>query len=209
MELKEQEVNILNESNQPEFYLLITGEAGKNNYGILVRSASAFDCKEIFIFGNNKNILKKFFGNHGTAKKMKYSFFSSVDELYQHCLKNNIQICGVNINYKKDNTKKAIPIQNMDFEDKKTLFILGNSMYPINKDLEKIINKFTYVDQASKDHELNLSIIGSIVMHYYGFKNNYKMAGLNNLYNDEKYVVKPANNIDDYDANEHKKIRIK
>ena len=25
--------------NKPEFYLLITGEAGKNNYGILVRSA--------------------------------------------------------------------------------------------------------------------------------------------------------------------------
>ena len=78
----------INEGNEPEFYLLITGEAGKNNYGILVRSASAFDCREIFILGNNKNILKKFFGNHGTAKKMKYTFFSSVDELKNHCLKN-------------------------------------------------------------------------------------------------------------------------
>ena len=76
----------INEGNEPEFYLLITGEAGKNNYGILVRSASAFDCREIFILGNNKNILKKFFGNHGTAKKMKYTFFSSVDELKNHCL---------------------------------------------------------------------------------------------------------------------------
>ena len=202
----------MNESNQPEFYLLITGEAGKNNYGILVRSASAFDCKEIFIFGNNKNILKKFFGNHGTAKKMKYSFFSSVDELYQHCLKNNIQICGVNINYKKDNTKKAIPIQNMDFEDKKTLFILGNSMYPINKDLEKIINKFTYIDQVTTDenkHELNLSIIGTISMHYFGIKNNYQMAGLNNLYNDEKYVVKKLDNKGQYYDKESKKAKIK
>ena len=202
----------INEGNEPEFYLLITGEAGKNNYGILVRSASAFDCREIFILGNNKNILKKFFGNHGTAKKMKYTFFSSVDELKNHCLKNEIQICGVNINYKYDKNIKSIPIQNLDFENKKTLFILGNSMYPIQEDLEKIINKHTYIDQVNKDqnkHELNISIIGTIAMHYFGIKNNYQMAGLNNLYNDEKYVVvKPPNNYETH-HNEFKKAKIK
>ena len=202
----------LKEGNEPEFYLLITGEAGKNNYGILVRSASAFDCKEIFILGNNKNILKKFFGNHGTAKKMKYTFFSSVDELKNHCLKNEIQICGVNINYKYDEKIKSIPIQNLDFENKKTLFILGNSMYPIQEELEKVINKYTYIDQVNKDqnkHELNISIIGTIAMHYFGIKNNYQMAGLNNLYNDEKYVVeKPQNNYGNH-HNEYKKPKIK
>ena len=202
----------INEGNEPEFYLLITGEAGKNNYGILVRSASAFDCREIFILGNNKNILKKFFGNHGTAKKMKYTFFSSVDELKNHCLKNEIQICGVNINYKYDKNIKSIPIQNLDFENKKTLFILGNSMYPIQEDLKKIINKHTYIDQVNKDqnkHELNISIIGTIAMHYFGIKNNYQMAGLNNLYNDEKYVVvKPPNNYETH-HNEVKKAKIK
>ena len=202
----------IKEGNEPEFYLLITGEAGKNNYGILVRSASAFDCKEIFILGNNKNILKKFFGNHGTAKKMKYTFFSSVDELKNHCLKNEIQICGVNINYKYDEKIKSIPIQNIDFENKKTLFILGNSMYPIQEELEKIINKYTYIDQVNKDqnkHELNISIIGTIAMHYFGIKNNYQMAGLNNLYNDEKYVVeKPQNNYGN-NQNSYKKPKIK
>ena len=200
----------IKEGNEPEFYLLITGEAGKNNYGILVRSASAFDCREIFILGSNKNILKKFFGNHGTAKKMKYTFFSSVDELKNHCLKNGIQICGVNINYKYNEKIKSIPIQNLDFENKKTLFILGNSMYPISNELEKIITKYTYIDQVSKDqnkHELNLSIIGTIAMHYFGVKNSYRMAGLNDLYNDEKYVVVKANsnNILKY---ENKKAKI-
>ena len=177
-----------------------------------MRSASAFDCKEIFILGNNKNILKKFFGNHGTAKKMKYSFFSSVDELKNHCLKNKIQICGVNINYKYDEKITAIPIQDIDFENNKTLFILGNSMYPIGKDLEKIINKFTYIDQVTTDenkHELNLSIIGTIAMHYFGIKNNYQMAGLNNLYNDEKYVVKKLDNKGQYYDIESKKAKIK
>ena len=202
----------IKEGNEPEFYLLITGEAGKNNYGILVRSASAFDCREIFILGSNKNILKKFFGNHGTAKKMKYTFFSSVDELKNHCLKNGIQICGVNINYKYNEKIKSIPIQNLDFENKKTLFILGNSMYPIQEELEKIINKYTYIDQVNKDqnkHELNISIIGTIAMHYFGIKNNYQMAGLNNLYNDEKYVVeKPQNNYEIH-HNEFKKPKIK
>ena len=200
----------IKEGNEPEFYLLITGEAGKNNYGILVRSASAFDCKEIFILGNNKNILKKFFGNHGTAKKMKYTFFSSVDELKNHCLKNGIQICGVNINYKYNEKIKSIPIQNLDFENKKTLFILGNSMYPISNELEKIITKYTYIDQVSKDqnkHELNLSIIGTIAMHYFGVKNSYRMAGLNDLYNDEKYVVVKANN-NNIHKNENKKAKI-
>jgi len=212
MELKEEENEDINQHNEPEFYLLITGEAGKNNYGILVRSASAFDCREIYILGNNKNILKKFFGNHGTAKKMKYSFFSSVDELKNHCLKNDIQICGVNINYKYDEKIDSIPIQDVDFEKKKTLFILGNSMYPIDKELEKIINKHTYIDQVNKDenkHELNLSIIGTIAMHYFGIKNNYQMAGLNNLYNDEKYVVKKTENNGQYYAQEYKKAKIK
>ena len=202
----------IKEGNEPEFYLLITGEAGKNNYGILVRSASAFDCREIFILGSNKNILKKFFGNHGTAKKMKYTFFSSVDELKNHCLKNGIQICGVNINYKYNEKIKSIPIQELDFENKKTLFILGNSMYPIQEELEKIINKYTYIDQVNKDqnkHELNISIIGTIAMHYFGIKNNYQMAGLNNWYNDEKYVVeKPPNNYEIH-HNEYKKQKIK
>ena len=199
----------IKEGNEPEFYLLITGEAGKNNYGILVRSASAFDCREIFILGSNKNILKKFFGNHGTAKKMKYTFFSSVDELKNHCLKNGIQICGVNINYKYNETIKSIPIQNID---KKTLFILGNSMYPIQEELEKIINKYTYIDQVNKDqnkHELNISIIGTIAMHYFGIKNNYQMAGLNNLFNDEKYVVEKQPNNYEIHHNEYKKPKIK
>ena len=202
----------IKEGNEPEFYLLITGEAGKNNYGILVRSASAFDCREIFILGSNKNILKKFFGNHGTAKKMKYTFFSSVDELKNHCLKNGIQICGVNINYKYNETIKSIPIQNIDFENKKTLFILGNSMYPIQEELEKIINKYTYIDQVNKDqnkHELNISIIGTIAMHYFGIKNNYQMAGLNNLFNDEKYVVEKQPNNYEIHHNEYKKPKIK
>ena len=188
MELKEENFD----TNKPEFYLLITGKAGKNNYGILVRSASAFDCKEIYILGSNKNITKKFFGNHGTAKKMKYTYFSTVEELSKHCTQNNIQIYGVNINYKNDSNLNPVPIENVNFENKKTLFILGNSMYPIDKELEKIINKFTYVEQIQKEgtiFDLNLSIVGSIVMHYYGINNNYKMAGLNDIYNDEKYIV--------------------
>ena len=129
---------------------------------------------------------------------MKYTFFSSVDELKNHCLKNGIQICAVNINYKYNEKIKSIPIQNLDFENKKTLFILGNNMYPINKDLENIINKFTYVNQGENEnikHDLNLAVIGSICMHFFGVKNNYKMAGLNDLYNDEKYVVKTKKEI--------------
>ena len=191
-EIENEENNSINNINKPEFYLLITGEAGKNNYGVLVRSASAFDCKEIFILGVNKKITKKFFGSHGTAKKMKYRFFSSVAELNLHCTNNKIQIYGVNINYKNNEKISAVPIHEVDFENQKTLFVLGNTMYPIKPELEKIMTKFTYVDQGEKGEnifELNLAVVGSIAMHYFGVKNDYKMAGLNNLYNDEKYIV--------------------
>ena len=83
-------------------------------------------------------------------------------------------------------------------------------MYPISNELEKIITKYTYIDQVSKDHnkhELNLSIIGTIAMHYFGVKNSYRMAGLNDLYNDEKYVVVKANN-NNIHKNENKKAKI-
>ena len=211
---EEKEINVINNNNKPEFYLLITGEAGKNNYGVLIRSASAFDCKEIFVLGAKKNILKKFFGNHGTAKKMKYQFFLSPEEIKNHCIKNEIQICGVNINYKKDIKYNALPIEDINFENKKTLFVLGNSIYPIKKELESIINIYTYIDQGENEkyaHELNLAIIGSITMHYFGIKNYYKMAGLNELYNDEKYIVskKKENNINKINEEKtNKKLKI-
>ena len=129
---------------------------------------------------------------------MKYKFFGSHEDLQNHCINNDIQICGVNINYKKDKKYNALPIQDINFENKKTLFVLGNTMYPIGKELESIINKFTYVDQGKNDNiknDLNLAVIGSITMHSFGVKNNYKMAGLNDLYNDEKYVVKTKKEI--------------
>ena len=46
-------------------------------------------------------------------------------------------------------------------------------------------------------------------MHYFGIKNNYQMAGLNDLYNDEKYVVKKLDNKGQYYDIESKKAKIK
>ena len=53
----------LNEDKKKyDFYLLITSEYGKSNSGTLIRSASAFNCKEILILGKDKKILKKLKG---------------------------------------------------------------------------------------------------------------------------------------------------
>ena len=198
-------------NNKPEFFLLIRGIAGKNTYGKLIRSASAFDCKEIYLLGVNKNITKKFFGNHGTSKKMKYKFFDSIESLKNHCSNNDIIICGVNICYKK--IEGVIPIQKIDFKNKKTLFILGNNLNKINKELEDIINIFTYVDQGTninegEEHDLNVCVVGSIVMHYFGVKNGYKMARLNTSYNEEKFVVKTKKEYEENDSNYYKKKKI-
>ena len=86
----------LNENQEKyDFYLLITSEYGKSNSGTLIRSASAFNCKEILILGKDKKILKKFFGNHGTVKKMKFQFFESTDLIIEYCKKkfNKYMLC--------------------------------------------------------------------------------------------------------------------
>lgn len=176
-----------NESHY-NFYLLITSVYGKNNSGTLIRSASAFNCKKIFILGKNKKILKKFFGSQGTVKKMQFEFFETVEQLKDYCLNNKILICGVDIRYKgiKD---KVLPIQNTDFKGD-TLFILGNTSNIISSELEQLCNYFTYVDQYSQvPGELNLSIVGSITFHRFGLWAGYKQAELNESYNQEKYIV--------------------
>ena len=82
-----------------KFYLLITSVYGKNNSGTLIRSASAFNCEKIFILGKDKKILKKFFGDHGTVKKMHFEFFESIEQIKEYCLENKIFICGIDIKY--------------------------------------------------------------------------------------------------------------
>ena len=71
---------------------------------------------------------------------MKYNFFSSSEEIKNHCIKNDIQICGINVNCKKDKKYKTLSFEDINFKNKKTLFILGNSMYPIKKELENVIS---------------------------------------------------------------------
>lgn len=176
-----------NESHY-NFYLLITSVYGKNNSGTLIRSASAFNCKKIFILGKNKKILKKFFGSQGTVKKMKFEFFETIDEIKEFCINNKILICGVDIRYKTIKEKSSA-IQNTDFKGD-TLFILGNTSNIISLEIEQLCNYFTYVDQYSQvPGELNLSIVGSIVFHRFGLWAGYKQAGLNESYNQEKYIV--------------------
>ena len=171
-----------------KFYLLITSVYGKNNSGTLIRSASAFNCEKIFILGKDKKILKKFFGDHGTVKKMHFEFFESIEQIKEYCLENKIFICGIDIKYKKSNYNIS-PIQNHEFKGD-TLFVLGNSSNIISPELEEICNSFSYVDQYSNEPgDLNLSIVGSIVFHRYGLWANYQQAGLNETFHSEKYIV--------------------
>ena len=190
----------LNENKEKyDFYLLITSEYGKSNSGTLIRSASAFNCKEILILGKDKKILKKFFGNHGTVKKMKFQFFESTDLIIEYCKKNSINICCVNINF-KESKEKSTPIEKTNFNGN-TLFILGNTSNQINTELLNAANQYIYVNQPSNLFgEINLSIVGSITFHYFGLWAGYIQAGLNDKFNSEKYVVdnKKVNSKENY-----------
>ena len=179
----------LNENKEKyDFYLLIISEYGKSNSGTLIRSASAFNCKEIFILGKDKKVLKKFFGNQGTVKKMKFQFFESPNLIIEYCNENSINLCCVDINF-KELKKDSTPIEKTDFKGN-TLFIIGNSQNKICNELLNACNQFIYVNQHSNLlGEINLSIVGSIVFHYFGLWAGYIQAGLNEQFKSEKYIV--------------------
>jgi len=167
------------ENTQNDFYLLIYNLQSKNNVGTLIRSASAFNCKKIFVIGENKKILKKFFGSQGTIKKMEFEYFENLENLMIFCKEKEINICGVEIGGDSQAVHKH-PFKG------NTLFVLGNEGSGMNHKQKELCDHFVYIPQYSnKTGSLNVAIAGSIIFHHFGVWAKYKEAE----YTNEKYDV--------------------
>jgi tRNA G18 (ribose-2'-O)-methylase SpoU len=165
--------------NKPDFYLLIFNLQSKHNVGTLIRSASAFNCKQIIVLGSNKKVLKKFFGSQGTVKKMDFLFLDTFEELRKFCDENKIYVCGVEIG------NNSVPVHKQPFKGN-TLFILGNEGAGMNQKQKDFCDHFVYIQQYSnKTGSLNVAIAGSIIFHHFGIWAGYTEAD----YTQEKYDV--------------------
>jgi tRNA G18 (ribose-2'-O)-methylase SpoU len=128
----------------------------------LIRSANAFGVKQIFILGENKKILKKFFGSQGTVNKSDFLFFDDVTQLRIYCQEKSITIVGIEIG------EGSKPIDVFEFKGD-TLFVLGNEGQGMNtKQKELCKNSLVYIPQFSnKTASLNVACAGSIIFHYF------------------------------------------
>ncbi len=162
-----------------DFYLLIYNIAKKHNIGTLIRSASAFKIKKVLVLGENKKILKKFFGSQGTVKKTEFLFFNDIKGIKEFCKENEIYICGIEIG------GDSKPVQTQPFKGN-TLFVLGNEGSGMNHKQKEMCDHLVYIPQySSKTGSLNVGIAASIIFHHFAVWANYPEAS----YTEEKYDV--------------------
>ena len=178
------EINIneieINQVKKPfDFYLLIYNIAKKHNIGTLIRSASAFNIKKVLVLGENKKILKKFFGSQGTVKKTEFLFFNDIKSIKDFCKENEIYICGIEIG------GESKPVQTQPFKGN-TLFVLGNEGSGMNYKQKEMCDHLVYIPQySSKTGSLNVAIAASIIFHHFAVWANYPEA----TFTEEKYDV--------------------
>lgn len=167
-------------SNKPSFFILIYNISKLKNIGTLIRSANAFGVKQIFILGENKKILKKFFGSQGTVNKSDFLFFDDVSQLRIYCQEKSINIVGIEIG------EGSKPINEFEFKGD-TLFVLGNEGQGMNtKQKELCKNSLVYIPQFSnKTASLNVACAGSIIFHYFSTWAKYDEMNIV----DEKFEV--------------------
>ena len=165
------------------FYILIYNIQKYRNIGTMIRSASAFNIKSVFICGNKK-ILDKFYGNQHTTKRNEFIFFDNLETIKKYCKDNNISICGIEI------TDKSQPVHTKPFTGH-TLFVFGNEGTGLSEKQKQLCDQFVYIEQYSyKTESLNVAVAASIVFHHFALFANYTPA----VFSNEKFVIK-----DNYD----------
>ncbi len=140
-------------------YMLVFNIGKKKNFGDILRSAAAFGVKEVFIVGAKK---LSTFGNQGTQKYCKYTFFDSLEEGTAELQRRGIELVGIEI------TDDARPIQEHPFKGS-TCFMSGNEGTGMNTHQLEACDSFVYIPQYSgATASLNVATATGIVFHHFG-----------------------------------------
>ena len=161
----------------PRFHLLLHNITKPKNYGMLLRSAAAFNCERIFIISKNEENTKKTklfsqlkleFGDKGTAMKLAYEVFTNIKQAKEYFQANKILVCGVEI------TETSQSIVKDPFHGE-TVFILGNEGEGLIPALKEICDYFVYIPQYSnKTASLNVGVAASIIFHRFAVWANFE-----------------------------------
>ena len=139
-------------------YLIIHNVAKKHNVGSIIRSAAAMGVTEIWVVGKRKIAS---FGNQGTAKRVVYRNFGSLEELKTYSQANSVQIIGLEILSSSKN------IWDSPFSGS-TAFLMGNEGTGMSEQEKEICDGFVYIPQYNSNTEsLNVSVaVGILLSHF-------------------------------------------
>ncbi|KAF4660616.1 hypothetical protein FOL47_007076 [Perkinsus chesapeaki] len=151
-------------------YLLICNVGKRQNWGQLLRSATAFGVTEVFVVGAKKMKELALFGNQGTTLHATFEFFDTIAEAKAELEKRGITLCGVEIH------PSSVPVQDVKWRGD-TCFMLGNEGTGMTDKQIAACDHFTYIEQYTKaTASLNVAIAGSIVLHHFAMVSGMPVA---------------------------------
>ena len=138
--------------------LILDNVQDPGNVGTLIRSALAFNYKDIILSKDSVDIYndKVIRSSQGALFKVNIIYRNLVDEIKE--LKNNgYAVYGTSL-------KNAKPMQQIVFKDKKAI-VLGNEGAGVSNDVLNITNENIYLEMNKEIDSLNVGVAGSIIMY--------------------------------------------
>mmetsp|Transcript_44957 Transcript_44957/g.106764 ORF Transcript_44957/g.106764 Transcript_44957/m.106764 type:complete len:241 (+) Transcript_44957:54-776(+) len=164
---------------RPASYVLLNNVSKRQNFGTLLRSATAFGVSEVFVVGAKKLSTH---GNQGTTTHVTLTHFDTLEAAKSGLASRGIRLCGVEI------VDSALPVHSHPFQGP-TCFMLGNEGEGMTAKQQAICDFFVYIPQHSgATASLNVAVAGAIVLHHFAL-----WAGmLEQPRQGEKFVTEPG-----------------
>ena len=138
--------------------MLVYNIGKKKNFGDILRSASAFGVKEVFVVGAKK---LSTFGNQGTQKYCHFRHFDSLEEAKLELTRRGISLVGIEI------TSESVSVQTHPFSGP-TCFMSGNEGTGMNQQQLDACDSFVYIPQYSgATASLNVATATGIAFHHF------------------------------------------
>eukprot|EP00916_Digyalum_oweni_P024890 GHVL01041108.1.p1 GENE.GHVL01041108.1~~GHVL01041108.1.p1 ORF type:complete len:156 (+),score=24.07 GHVL01041108.1:131-598(+) len=134
-----------------EGFLIVNNVSKRQNWGTLIRSATAFGITEILLVGGKK---LQTFGSHGTFLHCNLRHFETLEEMSIFLKSKNAKICGIEIH------PSAVSVTEKPFHGT-TAFMLGNEGTGMSQKQIDFCDYFVYIPQfGSATASLNVSTAG-------------------------------------------------
>ncbi|KAK9811931.1 hypothetical protein WJX73_000525 [Symbiochloris irregularis] len=143
----------------PSSFLILYNVGKRHNIGMILRSATAFNVREVCIIGNRRF---SSFGDQGTEVYINFRLFEDVQQCCTYLRdQQGCRILGVEI------ADSAVGVQNHPFQGP-TAFMLGNEGAGLSDKQVSHCDGLIYIPQHGPGTaSLNVAIAASIVLHHF------------------------------------------